>query len=142
LSEDELAKVVLEASKEVIDELGWGFFESVYQKALLIALHQKGIEAKGQVPLKVKFRGYAVGEYYADILVDGKVVVEVKALRTLAPEHVAQVLNYLKATGMDCGLLLNFGRPQLDYKKLYRHLPAGRVSGNGMASVPQTGPLR
>jgi GxxExxY protein len=136
LSEDELAKVVLEAGKEVVDELGWGFLESVYQKALLIALHQKGIEAKGQVPLKVKFRGYAVGEYFADILVDGKVIVEVKALRTLAPEHVAQVLNYLKATGMDCGLLLNFGRPQLDYKKLFRHLPAGRVSANGFPPPP------
>src|SRR5690242_15531030 len=114
---DELTGRILDAGKEVVQELGHGFIEPVYQKALLIALHQKGIGARGQVPLKVKFRGYYVGEYLADIVVEEVVLVELKAVRALAPEHQAQVLNYLKATGYEVALLINFGRPALEYRR-------------------------
>jgi GxxExxY protein len=110
---------ILEASFEVIRELGAGFLEGVYQNALLVALRQKGIKAEARVPLLVRFRGEVVGEYFADLLVDGKVIVELKAVKDLAPEHQAQLINYLKATGIEVGLLINFGRPKLEYRRLH-----------------------
>ncbi len=116
---EELTAKALEACFEVAKELGAGFLESVYEKAF-IALHQKGLEAKAQFPLSVKFRGQTVGEFYADILLEGKVIMELKAARSLTPEHQAQVINYLKATGIEVGLLVNFGNPRLEYKRLHR----------------------
>jgi GxxExxY protein len=116
----ELTEKILEACGEVVEELGNGFLEPIYQKALLIALHQKGVAAKGQVPLKVKFRGYIVGEYFADIWVEEKIIVELKAVRSLTPDHVAQVINYLKATEVEVALLVNFGGPKLQVRWLHR----------------------
>ena len=101
-------------------ELGYGFLESVYQKALVVALLQKGIHATSQVPLKVRFRGETIGEYIADIMIDTRLIIELKAVRALLPEHQAQVINYLKATGVDTGLLVNFGAPKMEVKRLYR----------------------
>src|SRR5687767_5117581 len=114
---DELTGKILEASFEVSRELGAGFLESVYEKALLVALQQKGINAVAQVPLQVRFRGVTVGKFYADILVEEKVVVELKAVSRILPEHKAQVINYLKATGIEIGLLLNFGNAKLEYNR-------------------------
>ena len=116
---EELTESVLAACFEVSNELGSGFVESVYEKALLIALRDKGIAARPQVPLKVVFRGEIVGDFAADILVEGKVILELKAVKTLLPEHQAQVVNYLKATGMQVGLLINFGNPRVEYRRLY-----------------------
>jgi len=117
---EELSGKILEACFEVINELGSGFLESVYEKSLLIALKQNGINAKAQVPLSVKFRGENVGDFYADIIVEDKIIIEIKAIKSLAPEHQAQLINYLKATGIKVGLLINFGRPKLEYKRLYK----------------------
>ncbi len=75
---------------------------------------------RSQVPLKVKFRGEVVGDFFADIMIDDKLIVELKAVKALLPEHQAQVINYLKATGTDVGLLVNFGTPKLEIKRLYR----------------------
>ncbi|MHC4502068.1 MAG: GxxExxY protein [Planctomycetota bacterium] len=111
---------ILEACFEVANELGAGFVESVYQKALLIALQEKGLKVGAQVSLKVMFRDQCVGEFVADLLVEDKIVVELKAVKALAPEHQAQTINYLKATGLDVALLVNFGRPKLEYKRLHR----------------------
>ncbi|HXU37574.1 MAG TPA: GxxExxY protein [Blastocatellia bacterium] len=116
---EELTGKILEASFEVMRELGAGFLEGVYQNALLIALRQKSIKAEARVGLLVRFRGEVVGEYYADLFVEGKVIVELKAVKALAPEHLAQVINYLKATGIEVGLLINFGRPKLEYRRLH-----------------------
>jgi len=116
----ELSEKIIEFSLEVMRELGSGFLESVYEKSLLIALSQKCIPARSQVPLKVMFRGEVVGEYFADILVDDRIIVELKTAKTLLPEHQAQVINYLRATGIDVGLLINFGTPRLEVKRLYR----------------------
>lgn len=117
---EELTGKILEGGFEVSHELGVGFLESVYEKALLVALKQKGLNAVLQVPLQVKFRGVIVGEFYADILVEGKVVVELKAVKSTLPEHKAQVINYLKATGIEVGLLINFGNPKLEYYRLHK----------------------
>ena len=110
---------IIEACYEVANELGAGFLESVYEKALLVALNEKGIDAVNQVPLAVTFQGHNVGDFFADIVVESKVVVEVKAVRALLPEHQAQVINYLKATKMDVGLLVNFGGAKVEIKRLH-----------------------
>ena len=119
LHEEQTGKI-LESCFEVINELGAGFLESVYQQALLIVLAQKGLHARSQAPISVIFRGQSVGEFYADILVEDKVIVELKAVSALTPAHQAQVINYLKATGIEVGLLVNFGQPRLEYKRLHR----------------------
>ena len=116
---EELTETVLAACFEVANELGSGFVESVYEKALLIALRDKGIAAKSQIPLKVVFRGEIVGDFLANILVEDKVILELKAVKALLPEHQAQVVNYLKATGIEVGLLINFGNPRVEYRRLY-----------------------
>ncbi len=115
----EITERIIEACYEVANELGAGFLESVYEKALLVALREKGIDAASQVPMAVSFRGQNVGEFFADIIVESKVVVEVKAVKRLLPEHSAQVINYLKATGMEVGLLVNFGGPKVEIKRLH-----------------------
>jgi GxxExxY protein len=113
----EITEQVLSACFQVSNELGHGFLESVYEKSLLIALQGKGLAAESQVPLRVRFRQQTVGEFFADVVVEKKVILELKAVKALAPEHMAQVLNYLKATGMEVGLLINFGSPKLEYRR-------------------------
>ncbi|HET8714661.1 MAG TPA: GxxExxY protein [Holophagaceae bacterium] len=115
----EITSKVLEASFEVINELGAGFLESVYEKAMILALRGKGIKVEAQVPLDVRFRGELVGQFFADLVVEERVIVELKAVKTLLPEHQAQVINYLKATRMEVGLLINFGTPKLEYRRLH-----------------------
>lgn len=116
----DLTNKILEASFEVSRELGAGFLESVYEKVMLVALKQKGLNAVCQVPLHVKFRGVIVGECYADILVENKVLAELKAVSRIAPELKAQVINYLKATGIEVGLLINFGNTKVEYNRLHK----------------------
>lgn len=116
----DITKIVIGCAFEVIKELGAGFLESVYEKALVLALRQRGLSASSQHPRKVLFRGECVGDFFADILVEQKVLVELKAVRTLAPEHQAQIINYLNATQMEVGLLINFGNPKLEFKRLTR----------------------
>ncbi len=117
---EEITKVIIGCAFEVINELGAGFLESVYEKALLLALRQKGLSAISQQPIKVMFRGECVGDFYADIFVEEKVIVELKAVKTIASEHQAQIINYLNATGSEVGLLINFGNPKLEYKRFTR----------------------
>jgi len=120
MKHEEITREVIGCAFEVINELGAGFLESVYEKALLLALRQKGLTALSQHPVKVMFRGECVGEFYADIFVEGKVIVELKTVKAIAPEHQAQVINYLNATGIEVGLLFNFGNPKLEYKRFTR----------------------
>lgn len=115
-----ITEAVIGSAFEVINELGAGFLESVYEKALIVALHQKGLSAVAQCPIRVLFRGQSVGDFYADLLVEGTVLVELKAVKAIIPEHQAQVINYLNATGIEVGLLINFGNPSLDFKRLTR----------------------
>ena len=117
---EELTGKILEACFEVSNELGSGFLESVYKNAIVIVLRQKGMKVEVEKPIMVMFRGQSVGQFYADLFVDDKVIVELKAVSTLAPEHSAQVINYLKATGIEVGLLVNFGRPKIEFKRLHK----------------------
>ncbi len=116
---EDITSKILAACFEVINELGSGFLESVYEKALIIALKQSGVRATSQAPLGVFFRGENVGDFIADLIVEDKVIVEIKAVKALAPEHQAQLINYLKVTHIKVGLLVNFGCPKLEYKRLY-----------------------
>ncbi|WP_277058532.1 GxxExxY protein [Trichlorobacter lovleyi] len=113
----ELTEAILAACFEVSNELGVGFVESVYEKALMIALKDKELEAENQHQLTVSFRNENVGCFYADIIVNKTVILELKAVKSLLPEHQAQLLNYLKASGLPVGLLINFGMPQLEYRR-------------------------
>lgn len=108
---------IIAAFYEVYNTLGYGFLERVYQNALYLELLQRGFDCKAQYPIKVKFKGREVGEYYADILVNNCVIVELKSVDRLLRAHELQLINYLKATDIEVGLLLNFGEsPQIRRK--------------------------
>lgn len=110
---------IIEAFYEVYNTLGYGFLERVYQNALYQELKRRGFDCKAQQQIKVYFKGLEVGEYYADILVNDHIILELKAADRLCREHELQLINYLKATEMEIGLLLNFGeRPQVR-RKIY-----------------------
>jgi GxxExxY protein len=102
---------------EVNRELGPGFLEKVYENALLLELRERGLETHNQVPIKVCYKGNEVGEYYPDLIVEDKVIIEVKAINSLQKVHEAQILNYLKATGFKVGLLVNFTYPKAQIKR-------------------------
>jgi GxxExxY protein len=109
----ELTERVIGVFFDVYNTLGHGFLESVYENALAIALSEAGLQVQCQVPISVSFRGRSVGEFRVDLLVADRMIIETKAANTLTPAHEAQLLNYLKATKIPIGLLLNFGpRPQ------------------------------
>jgi GxxExxY protein len=113
----ELTERVLKIFYRVYNKLGYGFLERAYESAMMIELKKEGIPAISQSAIKVFYDGEVVGEYYADILVANKVIVEIKAAKALAEEHEAQLLNYLKATDIEIGLLLNFGtKPEVRRK--------------------------
>ena len=107
-------RIVIGAFYEIYNALGPGFLEKVYENALMIELKERGLRAQHQCPIKVHHKGECVGDYIADILVEDKIICEIKAVQQLRPEHEAQLLNYLKATRIKVGLLLNFGpKPEI-----------------------------
>ncbi len=111
---------IINASFEVINELGPGFLESVYHNALALVLLQKGLKVQKETPIDVIFRGENVGKFYADLLVEDVIIVEIKATSRLIGPHSAQVINYLNATDLDVGLLINFGNKKVEYHRLER----------------------
>ena len=116
----DLTRAIIGCAFEVSNELGGGFLESVYDKALQVALTDAGFAVETQKPIAVAFRGRTVGTFYADLFVEEKVIVELKAAKVIAPEHQAQIINYLNATGAQVGLLINFGNPKLEFKRFTR----------------------
>ncbi|NIA17376.1 MAG: GxxExxY protein [Planctomycetes bacterium] len=114
----ELSYKVIELAFEVHNELGCGFLEKVYENALMLLFEREKIPAQQQAPANVYFQNKVIGQYFADILVDNKVILELKTTEAIANIHIAQVLNYLRATGIKLGLILNFGKPKLEYKRL------------------------
>ncbi|MBE9481671.1 MAG: GxxExxY protein [Bacteroidetes bacterium] len=107
---------ILKAFFKVYNTLGYGFLEKVYENAMLIELRKMGLKCSNQLPIKVFYENEKVGDYYSDILVEDKVIVELKAIEALAPEHETILVNYLKGTEIEVGLLLNFG-PKPQYKR-------------------------
>jgi len=123
---DDITYQIRGALFEVNRVLGHGFLEKVYEKALMIELKRRGLNVGNQVPLKVIYKEEIVGEYFADLLVEDRVIVEIKAVRHLLEEHQAQLLNYLKATGIQVGLLVNFTRNKAEIKRMVLDLPEGQ----------------
>jgi GxxExxY protein len=115
--EQELTGRILEAAFAVHNSLGAGFLEKVYENALLLELRSAGIPCAAQQPLQVRYKGAVVGDYQADLVVEGRVLLELKACTALDGNHEAQIMNYLRASGLKVGLLLNFGRPRLEYRR-------------------------
>jgi GxxExxY protein len=105
-----LSKKIIAAAYTVHKELGHGFLEKVYKNALAVELEETGLKCVLEFPLKVSYRGRTVGDYFADIIVDDKIIVEVKAVGKLESVHEVQLVNYLKGTGINVGLLINFGK--------------------------------
>jgi GxxExxY protein len=110
LKHHEITRSVIGSFYQVYKELGQGFLEAVYVEALSLALRAEGLSVCREMPIKVYFRGHVIGRFRADVVVNGKVLIEVKALPRLEPMHGAQILNYLRASALEVGLLLNFGR--------------------------------
>ena len=109
LKHRDLTEKIIGTFYDVYNELGHGFLESVYEQALAIALAQAGMKVERQVAISVSFRGQKIGDFRADMMVGGNVLLELKAARTIDQAHEKQLLNYLRATDIEVGLLLNFG---------------------------------
>ncbi len=118
LVHEELTKEIIGAAFEVHKTLGYGFLERVYQKALQIELINRGLQVEIEHPIKVTYKGVIVGDYFADLLVGDSVVVELKIAPSYNPQDEPQLLNELKATGIKVGLLINFGRTKVEFKRL------------------------
>ena len=115
----DITEKIIKAFYNVYNKLGYGFLEKVYENAMLIELTKFGLNCKNQFPIEVFYDEKKVGEYFADIIVNDSVIVELKAAENLCEEHECQLVNYLKATEIEVGLLLNFGKePQLKRKVL------------------------
>jgi GxxExxY protein len=117
LVHEELTYKLIGLSMQVHTALGYGFLEKVYENALMVMLRNNGIQAEQQAPIPVLFEGEKVGDYYADILVENKVVLELKAADGIAGHHRAQLLNYFKATGFRVGVIFNFGGRKLEHER-------------------------
>ena len=122
---NEITYAIRGAVFEVNKFLGHGFLEKVYEKALIIELRLRKLKCESQVPLKVHYKNKLVGDYIADILVEDRVIVELKAIENLEKVHEAQMLNYLKATGIKVGLLVNMKYPKAEIKRMVFDLPEG-----------------
>ena len=123
MKDDDLTQMIIGCAYRVHNALGHGFLEKVYENALRIELEKLGLRVKQQEPINVTYEGRVVGEYYADLRVDERVVLEVKAVQTIAKAHEVQLVNYLSATGIDTGLVLNFGTSVQVKRKFRKYIP-------------------
>jgi len=117
LKHAETTKAIIGLFYQVYQTLGYGFLEDVYRKAMALAGRKLGLNADLKARIRIHFDGTVIGRYYPDLVVNDAVIVELKACKTLAPEHEAQLLNYLKASSFEVGLLLNFG-PKAEFRRL------------------------
>jgi len=116
MSDIDLIEIINAAAWEVRKHLSPGFLESVYQNALIVELRSQGILAEKEVPIKVNYKGVEVGNYIVDVLVEKRIIVELKAVEYLHPAHEAQLVNYLTATGIDHGVLINYGGEKFAFR--------------------------
>ena len=122
----ELCDVIVECAKEVRSQLTPGYEEKIYKNAMLVELRERGITVEVEVPFMVYYKNHMIGDYRADMIVDRKVIIELKAVNALAPIHSIQLVNYLTATGIDDGMLINFGGEKLEIRhkdRIYKNRP-------------------
>ncbi len=117
--QEELSKQVIGAFYKVYNTLGYGFLEKVYERSMCIELRKSGFKVESQKPVVVFYENENVGDYFADIVVNDTLIIELKAAETIAEEHENQLINYLKATDMEVGLLFNFGKKPEFKRKIF-----------------------
>jgi GxxExxY protein len=117
---EELTHKIIGAAYKVFNELGFGFLESIYKKAMIIELAKNNLKVQAEKPLKVYYDNQVVGDFYIDLFVEHIVIIELKSVQNLAKEHEVQLVNYLNALKKDIGLLINFGPAGVDVKRKYR----------------------
>jgi GxxExxY protein len=118
----DLTEKIIGCAYKVYNRMGFGFLESVYEKCLMIELEKAGLNAESQVPINVEYDGETVGEFVADVLVGGIIIVELKSVKRIVRAHEIQVVNYLTATGKEIGLILNFSETKVEVKRKVRDL--------------------
>jgi len=114
----ELSYKIVGLAMEVHRELGYGFLEKVYENALMILFDEKGIKAEQQKSIKVSFKNKIVGEYIADIVIEGSIIIELKCVSKISPVHKAQLANYLKSTGLKLGIIINFNNEKIEFERV------------------------
>ena len=117
---NELIKTIMDSVKTIRRQLGPGYLESVYKNAMIVELRKRNISYEVERPIRVLYDNVVVGEFKADIIVENRLILELKAIQSLCVANEIQLVNYLTATGIDDGLLINFGSPQLQFKRKYR----------------------
>jgi len=120
VEKEDVTHKVIGCAYQVYNKLGFGFLESVYRKAMVIEIEASGLRVQQESPLKVLYRDQVVGDFFADLLVEDELIVELKSVEHLGKAHEAQLVNYLVATGIEVGLLINFGSTCVDVKRKYR----------------------
>jgi GxxExxY protein len=120
LLHDEITQIIIRCFYNVYNQLGFGFLEKVYENALIVELKAHGLDASRQIPIEVFYKEHSVGNYFADIIVENKIIIEIKAGENgLIAEHELQLINYLKATKMKVGMLLSFGKRAEFKRKIF-----------------------
>ena len=127
----DLTKIILKCCFEVMNTLGAGFLESIYKNALIVALIESGLKVSTDQGFEVSFHGKKIGIFIPDLIVDDVIIVELKSCEHLLPEHQAQLINYLAVTDVQVGLLVNFGKKKLEYRRVFHPVhPATRDHAN------------
>ena len=122
MEHEELTEKIIGCAYHVYNKMGFGFLESVYEKCLLIELRKSGLLAESQVPIHVEYEGEVVGDYFADVLVENAIILELKSVKRIVRAHEVQLVNYLTATRKEIGLILNFSDTQVEVKRKVREL--------------------
>ena len=120
MKHEELTHKIIGCAYKVFNELGFGFLESVYQKAIIIELSKNGLKYEVEKPLKVYYANQVIGDFYVDLLIDDTVIVELKSVENITKQHEVQLVNYLSGTKKEIGLLINFGLSGVEVKRKYR----------------------
>lgn len=139
MEHEALTRTIIGAAMRVHSTLGPGFLESVYRNALAWELRRKGLPVECERRLRVHYRDAIVGDFVADMLIDGRLIVELKAAVSIEPGHEAQILNYLAATGIGLGLLLNFGASRLEMRRKTREFAVRGRKADGLRDESRTG---
>ncbi len=115
---EDITEKIVRAFYEVHNELGSGLLEKVYERALIIELKNQGLKVENQKPLKVFYKGNEVGDYFSDLVVEDKIIIEIKSSSGLVNENLSQLINYLKITKLKLGFLVNFGKNKVEFKRI------------------------
>ena len=122
MEHENITETIIGCAYKVYNQMGFGFLESVYEKCILIEMRAAGLSVEAQKSISVQYQDEIVGDFIADLVIENKIVVELKAIEQLTKAHEIQLVNYLVATGISVGLLINFGRTQVEVKRKVREL--------------------